>query len=280
MGLPGSYPPQRTFHKLALTSLRATAAILNREVENDNHDDYNKISWTCFGKASSFNWKRIIESNENPSASLSRALISKLSNECRAILSSAYELTTVVIERNKSSNAFPELIAPLLDILKELMPHNKPVLPSIIQEKHIDLLTTLSKARDALIQSRLPLQWRRVSKAAGAIVMSNPKFQVDYALKKDIDPDRARVQLKQLNRQVKREQKGVVRELRRDADFLSQQIFKEKVEAQEKLKKERHANFAWMEEQLGTLNQHVKKGKGLLKGGGSGGMIKSRIKRK
>jgi len=50
---------------------------------------------------------------------------------------------------------------------------------------------------------------------------------------------------------------------------LSQEKYKETREADENRKQERNKNFSWLEEQIGTMNQHVKKGGGLLKGGGS-----------
>lgn len=63
------------------------------------------------------------------------------------------------------------------------------------------------------------------------IQAKNPRFQVDYKLKKDIDPDETRVKLKQLTREKKREQKAAMRELHRDSDFIEQERFKEKSEA-------------------------------------------------
>jgi len=108
----------------------------------------------------------------------------------------------------------------------------------------------------------------------------NPRFQVDYSFKKDVSLDKDKLVLKKLNKVAKREKKAVVRELRRDADFLSQEKYKEQRAADEARKAERHANFAWVEEQIGTMNQHVKKEKGFLTGGGSGIMKKSNIRKR
>lgn len=69
-----------------------------------------------------------------------------------------------------------------------------------------------------------------------------------------------RVKLKQLNRQLKRESKAAVRELRRDSDFLDQERFKEQSEKQARLKDERVKNFAWMEAEQATINQQVRMG--------------------
>ena len=131
---------------------------------------------------------------------------------------------------------------------------------------------------ESKLASREALRWRSVKKLG--IETAAPRFQVDYSFKKDVGLDKEKVLLKQLNKQAKREHKAVVRELRRDADFLSQEKFKEESAAAEQRKAERNANFAWLEEQVGTMNQHVKKDKGVLTGGGSGGSKKMRIKRR
>jgi nucleolar protein 14 len=122
------------------------------------------------------------------------------------------------------------------------------------------------------------LNFRKAAKVS--IETKNPRFQIDYKMKKDFDPDASRVKLKQLTREKKREHKAAMRELRRDSDFLDQERTKEKQSHLNKLREERHKNYAWMEEQQATINEQVRKGGGLMKGGGTGMMKKVRVKRK
>jgi hypothetical protein len=113
------------------------------------------------------------------------------------------------------------------------------------------------------------LNWRAQKKVA--IESLAPRFQVDYSFRKDNGGlGKDKLLLKQLTKQAKREQKAVVRELRRDADFLNQEKYKEDKIANDARREERHKNFDWLQDQVATMNQHVKKNKGELKGGGSG----------
>lgn len=120
------------------------------------------------------------------------------------------------------------------------------------------------------IQSRQPLRWRIPAKVA--IESKNPRFEVDYSFKKDLDPDEQRQELKALNRQFKREKRAATRELRRDNQFLGQVKFQEQMEAHKERQEERQSNFKWLNAQHEAMNVHVKKEKGFLKGGGSGAM--------
>ena len=109
--------------------------------------------------------------------------------------------------------------------------------------------------------------------------MKAPRFQLDYTFKKDKEPDQDRAKLKQLSRQLKREQKAAMRELRRDSDFIDQERYREAVLEKTARKEERHKNFAWMESEQANVNLQVRKGRGLMRGGGSGVGKKARVKR-
>ena len=143
---------------------------------------------------------------------------------------------------------------------------------------HIELLEKINKRINELRLIRKHLMWRPTIKKA--LPSLAPRYEVNFIPKKDLDPDESKVELKQLNRQLKREKKAAMRELRRDADFLDQEKYKETQENIAKRKENYARNYAWMEEQQATINQHVKAGKGLLKGGGSGVLRKkARVKR-
>ena len=116
------------------------------------------------------------------------------------------------------------------------------------------------------LRHRVPMQWRSVTKADTAVKALAPKFEArfDGASKKFARDDE-----KALMKALKREQKGASRELRRDAEYLSKTRDDERNQRTMERKDDRHRNFAWLESQQATLNQQVRKGKGLAGGGSS-----------
>ena len=193
------------------------------------------------------------------------------------LLHTAQRLASDLALRHAEVSAFPELFTPLTGILRALRPQDAPTLPLTLQRSHADLLEVLLHQASECSQSRAPLQWRK--QATVAIETKNPRFQADYTFKKDRDPDESRAKLKQLTRQSKRETKAAMRELRRDSEFVGQLQFAEQTAKREKLQAERHKNYAWMESEAATINEQVRKGGEMLKGGGSGVAKKARVKR-
>ncbi|KAI9845857.1 MAG: nucleolar complex protein 14 [Sclerophora amabilis] len=63
-----------------------------------------------------------------------------------------------------------------------------------------------------------------------AIKSSIPKFEESYDLNKHYDPNRDRADLAKLKAEHKRERKGAMRELRKDANFIARESLKEKKE--------------------------------------------------
>lgn len=219
-----------------------------------------RVPWACFKKASSSS-----ASEHDPVTAA-------------GIFSATHRLVTMLLKKFRRSDALPELMGPLVDTLRAVRPHDSPRMPDALMLAHVTQLEATVTATSTKRSSRARLQWRKPVKEA--IEGKNPRFQVDYKLKKDVDPDEERVKVKQLNRQLKREQKAAMRELRRDADFLEQEKHREQEEVKSKLREERNRNFAWMESEQASINQQVRMGKGLLhKGGGSGIVQKARVKR-
>jgi len=196
-----------------------------------------------------------------------------------SILAMSHQLIKTLTDRHASHPGFVEVLEPtVVRNLKLLRPHETPRLSKPIIVSHTLLLETLMQQVHSQKVTRQPLQWRRQHKVA--IVAKNPRFEVDYKLKKDSDPDEARAKLKQLTREKKREEKAAMRELRRDSDFLEQEKYAERRKQLDSMREERHSNFAWLEEQQATINEQVRKGGELLRGGGSGIAKKPRVKRK
>jgi len=96
-----------------------------------------------------------------------------------------------------------------------------------------------------------------------------PLFQETYTWNKYSDePDKRKAEMKKLKKQINRERKGVARELRRDAVFISEQKEKEKNARAQELRAERLKNRQWLESQSQNLNAAVRDGV-RLSGGGS-----------
>ena len=112
--------------------------------------------------------------------------------------------------------AFPEMFGPdLLNILRKL-------------EMHGPLTKIHQYLNHARINRRpLELHHHRPIPIKAAI----PKFEEHYNPEKHYDPDRDRADSKKLRADYKRERKGAVRELRKDANFIAREKLRQKREA-------------------------------------------------
>ncbi|KAK4906015.1 nucleolar complex protein 14, partial [Elasticomyces elasticus] len=57
-----------------------------------------------------------------------------------------------------------------------------------------------------------------------------PKFEENFNPDKHYDPDRERAESNRLKKEYKREKKGAIRELRKDASFIAREKLREKKE--------------------------------------------------
>jgi len=106
-------------------------------------------------------------------------------------------------------------------------------------------------------KTRKPMRLLEV--VAKPIVQVNPQFNENYKWTKDgHDPDKYRVEMKKLKKQVHREKKGVVRELRKDAQFIAGERDAAKQKRQQELREERQRNFAFVTQQAGEMNKAVR----------------------
>jgi nucleolar protein 14 len=239
----------------------------SQQSQDDDNDKKKSIIMSELLSGVSFQWELFNGDNEEISESI-LLIVYKLIHQ-------------KLIPYYSSNSAFPELMYPIYYLLQRLLPHQEPVLSYSVQFVHLEVLTQLKNCQDNILENRIPLKWRN---APSMVVESKaPKYHIDYIIKRDRDEydhnNKEKLQLKQLNRQLKREQKAAMRELRRDADFIEQEKYTEKQAALEKQRSERHKNFQWLEEQQATINLQVKKGGELMKGGGSFMAKKPRVKR-
>ncbi|KDO27185.1 hypothetical protein SPRG_07434 [Saprolegnia parasitica CBS 223.65] len=167
-----------------------------------------------------------------------------------------------------------ELLAPIERLLKAIHAKHLPATNGRLEAT----LTLLQTTMKSSLKARKPL---RLQTFAPTVLPSFvPKFDENYAMRKDKTADRDKAELKQLQRQVKRERKGASRELRRDAAFLARQREEERSTWQAEKNAKQKEIRSWMEQQNATFNQQVRKGGELLKGGGAGLAKKRRVSKK
>ena len=108
---------------------------------------------------------------------------------------------------------------------------------------------------------RAPLAWR--AKKAEAIKQFNPMYEEEgYQKGRDYDPNRERAEQRRLQRQLRQEACGAVRELRKDNRFLAEQRATEAAASAEERGERQRETLAFLEKMEGDL-----------KSGGQGGMI-------
>ncbi|KAJ1960751.1 nucleolar complex protein 14 [Dipsacomyces acuminosporus] len=129
-----------------------------------------------------------------------------------------------------SASAFAECFTPLQSILAKVservsLAEKKGNLPSEISTVLSDLRGYLDEQLEQSLAARAPLklQYHRPL----AITTVAPKFESNYNLDTHYDPNRDRNEILKLRRQVNREKRGAVRELRRDAQFIAGERLKE-----------------------------------------------------
>jgi nucleolar protein 14 len=114
----------------------------------------------------------------------------------------------------KEKSAFIEIFTPTLPLLSTLN----------AKKLHQTLQILLQNSR----LNRRPLQLHRHRPLA--IRTNIPKFEDNFDPDKHYDPDKERSDTKKLQKEYKRERKGALRELRKDANFVARQQLQEKKE--------------------------------------------------
>ena len=163
-------------------------------------------------------------------------------------------------------DSFPELFGPVCQALRVLTPDDaRAPLASPLASVVERVQNKLAHAAREIASARKPLALQAAQHAPKAIPMLAPRFEENYTVRKDKDSDRQKAQLKRLKRDVGREKRAAVRELRRDAAFSHARRAEDVAAVAEERKRERATNRAWLEQQQATINQAVRQGGGLMK---------------
>jgi len=136
------------------------------------------------------------------------------------LLSTASDLWT-------GQSAYTEIFEPAQAVLNQLRKCTTSSAPAI----QVSLQSTLDKISSHLSDSRLsrrPLLLHNHKPLA--IKTAIPKFEENFNPDKHYDPDRERAEASRLRTEYKRERKGAMRELRKDANFVAREQLREKKE--------------------------------------------------
>ena len=191
-------------------------------------------------------------------------LLGKYDTRCVSMMSVARE----VLSRCQDFTAFPEIAQPILRSLKILA-----AMLDTTDSKSVGFIDEMERSIQETTRDRHPLRWREVGLSVQKSVQ--PRIEINFSLKSKVEKD-SDMEYKHLQKKARREKKAVMRELRRDSAYLSQEKNKSDLAAAKVRRDERHANFARMEEEVGALNRFVKGEKIELKGGGSSSGNKGR----
>eukprot|EP00964_Phaeocystis_antarctica_P121436 scaffold85096_cov30-Phaeocystis_antarctica.AAC.1 len=137
---------------------------------------------------------------------------------CAGEGAAAYRLLSAMVECYRELPTFPELFGGVSELLAGVPAAQ---LPTPLRALHAMAAAQLREAVARAARLRLPLQLHAV--ASVAIRSFNPAFEDDFQPRRNMDPDRERAELAGLKRLHKREKKGAVRELRKDALFIARQ---------------------------------------------------------
>ena len=213
--------------------------------------DERRIPWQCFNPCADTNVK----------------------DAAISVFHTIFVIMDKLSEKYKTSIAYPELFEGLSKVFTDININTVGEFESspyfAAYPEHAAMIKKIQDNRLQMSNTRQCLKWRIPKRKIEK--MLTPAFEVDYKLKKSSNTTNSdAVKLKVLQKQVKREEKATMRELRRDAEFIARERMSEKDLVRKARKEERAKNFAWLEDQHATFKQQVRVSKGALKGGGSG----------
>ena len=154
----------------------------------------------------------------------------------------------------------------LLPFLQQIEAVDRTRIPTWLVDLHNETCKLVSKALEVAKATREPLRLQRV--APVPIKQLNPVFDMDFqpgSSAASRDPDRERAEAQKLRRQLKKEHKGAVRELRKDASLLASARAEERQEKTDYLEARGKRAVSLMEEQEANWKSQKKEKRKVLK---------------
>ncbi|CRK19365.1 hypothetical protein BN1708_012615 [Verticillium longisporum] len=152
-----------------------------------------------------------------------------------ALLAASAQLLAAAADIWASASAFTETFGPALEMISQLTKSKNSQLPPALVDQLEKVILKLRILSNSARLARRPLELHHHRPLA--IKMGIPKFEDSFDPNKHYDPDRDRAELAKLRAEHKRERKGAMRELRKDARFMQREnlrVKKAKDEAYEK----------------------------------------------
>jgi nucleolar protein 14 len=180
---------------------------------------------------------------------------------------SLIEKSTMALRGSFSVPAETELLYDVSSGILSLHPKKYP------QELQKKISRVASLIAEVCPSERPPLQRRgRASAAQMAIKTLAPRMEdpTRYSMSRDKGKKSVQAAIDRTRREYKREHKAISRELRMDGAFIEQERRNDKAKQDGKARAKRQKNFAWLESEQASMNQQVRQGGGLIKGGGTG----------
>ena len=147
----------------------------------------------------------------------------------QALLLTHIQLVATIAELWASKSAFCEIFDPVYHTLLTITGKAcAEAFPQATRTKAQEVSRRINFLLKQSQQARTPL--RLHNHRPLAIKTSIPKFEESYNPSKHYDPDRERAELSKLKAEHKKEQKGALRELRKDASFIARESLREKKE--------------------------------------------------
>lgn len=162
----------------------------------------------------------LFDSSEDASTSSEQLKVS-LIETCTTLLSNAADLWA-------AKSAFYEIFEPASKVLRHLKKSCSGKVPTTVQDQIQNTSDKIQRLLKQATLTRRPLLLHNHRPLA--IKTSIPKFEESFHPDKHYDPDRERAELNKLRKEHKRERKGAVRELRKDANFIARESLREKKE--------------------------------------------------
>lgn len=145
-----------------------------------------------------------------------------------SLISTFVTLLSTASDLWADKSAYQEIFHPVKQVLRHLRKSCKGKITTATQDT---IQATADKIDRQLSQSRLarrPLLLHNHRPLA--IKTAIPRFEEEFNPDKHYDPDRERAEANKLKKEYKRERKGAIRELRKDAQFIAREQLREKRE--------------------------------------------------
>jgi nucleolar protein 14 len=120
-------------------------------------------------------------------------------------------------------DAFEELFDPLLQPLEEIDAHGGGkgcMFSPATMDSIRSVLDELGQKSQRLSEDRVPVTVASMNNAPSS-KQYNPRFEDSFVKGKDYDPDRQRAEERRLKKMLRKEERGAIRELRKDATFMA-----------------------------------------------------------